>query len=199
MTRKPEGKLDFDGVRYLWSRLMQKLSGYAKKTENCHRGRRRDGNGTTTVTITSADKTRKVQIQNGQKGDTGPQGPKGEKGEPRARQVADRAAGRKGRQGCNGPNRLPQGPKGDKGATGAQPGRRGQRAIRAVNRRRPGPQGPQGDTGPQGPEGTGRGDVYPERNRALHHDDVNPSVTAQPLTPPLKRGGRERKERTLAG
>ena len=30
---KPEGKLDFDGVRYLWSRLMQKLSGYAKKTE----------------------------------------------------------------------------------------------------------------------------------------------------------------------
>jgi len=76
---KPEGKLDFDGVRYLWSRLMQKLSGYAKKTEISTVDVEETETGAT-VTITSADKTRKVQIQNGQKGDTGPQGPKGPAG-----------------------------------------------------------------------------------------------------------------------
>ena len=76
---KPEGKLDFDGVRYLWSRLMQKLSGYAKKTEISTVDVEETETGTT-VTITSADKTRKVQIQNGQNGDTGPQGPKGPAG-----------------------------------------------------------------------------------------------------------------------
>ena len=95
---KPEGKLDFDGVRYLWSRLMQKLSGYAKKTEISTVDVEETETGAT-VTITSADKTRKVQIQNGQKGDTGPQGPKGEKGDT-------------GATGATGP----QGAKGDTGA-----------------------------------------------------------------------------------
>ena len=130
---KPEGKLDFDGVRYLWSRLMQKLSGYAKKTEISTVDVEETETGAT-VMITSADKTRKVQIQNGQKGDTGPQGPKGEKGDT----GATGATGPQGPKGDNGATGAtgPQGPKGEKGATGAT-----------------GPQGPKGDTGPQGPKG----------------------------------------------
>ena len=118
---KPEGKLDFDGVRYLWSRVIQKLSGYVKKTEISTVDVEETETGAT-VTITSADKTRKVQIQNGQKGDTGPQGPKGEKGD-------------KGATGATGP----QGPKGEKGATGAT-GPQGPKGDT-------GPQGPKGPAG----------------------------------------------------